>query len=87
MRCQQDITQTIELGTPPIQVFFDSPTVTDNSGSFSLVQASHQSGNTFTAGTTTVTYIYTDGTGNTASCSFQVTIVAGMSIFSYEQAC
>ncbi|XP_063951080.1 mucin-17-like isoform X2 [Lytechinus pictus] len=76
VNCPPDVTQTVELGTPSRQVFFDTPTVSDNSGSFSLVQASHQSGNSFTTGATIVTYTYTDGSGNTASCSFRITINA-----------
>nr|XP_054770575.1 hyalin-like [Lytechinus pictus] len=74
--CPADVTQTVELGTSSRQVFFDVPNVSDNSGSFSLVQASHQSGNSFTTGTTTVTYTYADGSGNTASCSFVINIIA-----------
>nr|XP_054770576.1 hyalin-like [Lytechinus pictus] len=76
VNCPPDVTQTVELGTSSRQVFFDTPTVSDNSGSFSLVQASHQSGNSFTTGATIVTYTYTDGSGNTASCSFRITINA-----------
>ncbi len=36
--------------------------------------STHNSGDTFPLGTTTVTYTATDGAGNTASCSFDVTI-------------
>ncbi|XP_041457583.1 mucin-17-like [Lytechinus variegatus] len=74
--CPPDVTEIVELGTSSTQVSFDTPMVSDNSGIFSLVQASHQPGATFTTGATTVTYTYTDGSGNTASCSFQINIIA-----------
>ena len=54
-----------------------APTVTDNCGGFSVpdLVSTHNPGDVFPVGTTTVTYTATDGAGNTATCSFTVTVV------------
>ena len=78
--CPGDISQTVPFGTPSRQITFAFPTATDNSGSASLVDASHQSGSLFPVGTTTVTYTFTDPTGNQNSCSFTITVTSGMFI-------
>lgn len=57
-------------------VNYDLPTATDicpGTPSLSLI-AGLASGSTFPLGTTTVTYQATDAAGNTASCSFDVTV-------------
>ena len=46
----------------------------DNTGSLS-VTSDIASGSNFSVGETTVTYTTSDGSGNTASCSFTVTII------------
>jgi hypothetical protein len=52
-----------------------TPTVLDNCSGASIVQtAGPSSGSTFPVGATTVTYTATDGAGNTATCSFTVTV-------------
>lgn len=52
-----------------------TPTVSDNCSGASIVQtAGPTSGSTFPVGATTVTYTATDGAGNTATCSFTVTV-------------
>jgi hypothetical protein len=73
--CPTDITVT---GTPcSAVVSWTPPTAQDNCGSPGVV-ASHSPGDTFLAGsTTTVTYTATDACGNTAVCSFDVTVNAG----------
>jgi gliding motility-associated-like protein len=50
------------------------PEVSDNCGPIDL-QSDIASGSTFPIGTTTVTYTATDEGGNTAQCSFDVTVV------------
>ncbi len=50
------------------------PAASDNCGTVTLV-GSHQPGGFFPVGNTTVTYTATDAEGNTASCSFVVTVL------------
>ena len=75
--CPDDITQTVILPITSARVTWQAVTATDNSGVVEFVSSSHNSGDTFTQGTTTVTYSYRDGSGNTASCFFTVTIITG----------
>jgi gliding motility-associated-like protein len=68
----------------------DPGTLTDNCGgtpalSYTQTGATNGSGNgnangTYNAGTTTVVYTATDANGNTATCSFQVVVDAGMPV-------
>src|SRR4029453_8521280 len=51
-----------------------APTASDNCPGVSL-GSNHNPGDTFPVGPTTVTYTATDGAGNTATCSFTVTVV------------
>ncbi len=44
----------------------------DNSGVAPTVVQSHSQGEVFPVGTTDVAYIYSDGSGNTATCVFTV---------------
>ncbi|MDC0710323.1 HYR domain-containing protein [Stigmatella sp. ncwal1] len=55
-------------------VTFAAATASDNCGA-SPVSCSHASGSTFPVGTTPVTCSAQDGSGNTASCGFAVTVV------------
>ena len=56
-------------------VNFALPTTTDNCGIASLNQtAGIASGNLYPVGTTTNTFVVTDNSGNTATCSFDVTV-------------
>lgn len=58
-------------------MFFAEPTSTDNSGVVSLQQRSHAPGSFFMIGATVVTYIFVDAAGNTAECTFTITVVEG----------
>ena len=55
-------------------VTWTEPTATDNSGMTPTVTQSHQPGDSFTVGITQVTYTFTDMAGNSAMCTFSVTI-------------
>ncbi|KAJ8041572.1 Hyalin [Holothuria leucospilota] len=72
--CPDDQTVFIELGTPVGQAFWIPPTATDISGVANLVAQSHSPGNEFPIGSTTVTYLFGDESGNTALCVFVITI-------------
>lgn len=68
----QTVSPTSPAGAP---VTYTPPVGTDNCpGATTARTAGPQSGSTFPIGTTTVTYTVTDASGNTASCSFTVTV-------------
>ena len=71
--CPSAITANAAAGSCNAVVSWTAPTATDNCSGIAVV-ASHNSGDIFPVGTTTVTYTATDASGNTAVCSFDVTI-------------
>ncbi|MFT7611825.1 MAG: gliding motility-associated-like protein [Parvicellaceae bacterium] len=71
--CPLNITQGNDAGTCDAIVTWTVPTFVDNCTGGTMV-STHNSGDTFIAGTTTVTYTATDGVGNTSICSFDVII-------------
>lgn len=74
--CPSNITVTSPIGSCSAVVNF-TPTATDNcSGAVTIVSVP-ASGSTFPLGTTTVTSTATDACGNTASCTFTVTVLDG----------
>ncbi|XP_071824324.1 uncharacterized protein [Apostichopus japonicus] len=74
--CVQDILETVPLESLGTTVFWTEPTATDESGAVSLQQRSHAPGSFFSVGSTTVTYIFVDASGNTADCIFTITVQA-----------
>ncbi|NHF59068.1 HYR domain-containing protein [Flavobacteriaceae bacterium TP-CH-4] len=74
--CPSDITITnTDPGTCGAMVSWTPPTATDNSGIATLTTNNYNSGDEFLPGTTEVIYTATDPNGNTATCSFNVTVV------------
>jgi len=71
--CPADITQDNDAGNCSAVVTWTAPTFFDNSGSYTTVW-SHNSGDVFAVGTTTVTATVTDAAGNSTVCSFDVTV-------------
>ncbi len=71
--CTADITVSNDAGQCDAVVTWTAPTGADNCAGFN-VTSSHNPGDTFPIGTTTVTYTITDAAGLTASCSFDVTV-------------
>lgn len=72
--CPSDITAAEEpAGSGAARVDFNTPGATDNCAVAS-VMCEPSSGSLFEVGTTTVTCTATDESGNTASCSFTVTV-------------
>jgi CSLREA domain-containing protein len=67
------IIQTTNAGNTSVVVNYPLPTASDNCGAVTVV-CSPPSGASFPLGITTVTCTATDGAGNTASCSFTVTV-------------
>jgi|GEM_PF-6422503 len=71
--CPLNIVQSSDPGLCTIAVTWTPPTVTDNVGVTSLT-STHNPGDTFDLGETTVTYTAEDNEGNTSVCTFIVTV-------------
>ena len=77
VNCINDVTTTVTAGSTGTSVSWIEPTATDNSGIVSLTGRTHAPGSFFSVGTTQVTYTFTDGSGNSATCTFNVFVIAG----------
>ena len=75
--CISSIFDTVEIGTSGLVVSWEEPTATDNSGVVTLASRDRFPGSFFVVGTTPVTYRFVDGAGNSALCSFDVTVGEG----------
>lgn len=75
--CPANITQNIDAGTCQAQVTYSLPTVNDNCTNpiTPMLVSGGASGSIFLEGVNTVTYEAEDEYGNTADCSFTVTVV------------
>ena len=73
----EDIQRILELGTQGTTVTWIEPTATDISGIISLTSRSHSPGDLFIAEKTTVIYLFTDGAGNSAICTFCIAVIYG----------
>ena len=73
--CPADIAVDNDLGVCGAFVTFNAPAVDDNCSVASTIQTTGMaSGSTFPVGTTTNTFQVTDASGNSAECSFTVTV-------------
>ncbi|MDN4594492.1 HYR domain-containing protein [Polycladomyces subterraneus] len=72
--CPADVTVPNDPGENGAIVTYPNPTVTDNCPGPIDVSCSPASGSFFPIGTSTVTCTATDAAGNTATCSFTVTV-------------
>ena len=70
----QNISEKAQPGVGTAMVAWTDPSATDNSGFVPNVICHPQSGNNFTIGATVVKCNATDNSGNTAQCSFDVTV-------------
>jgi hypothetical protein len=71
--CPSDINETTDPGQPSANISWSEPTVSDNSGSFSI-DKSHAPLSIFPAGRTEVVYLVTDNSSNLAMCFFNITV-------------
>jgi hypothetical protein len=71
--CPSNIVKNTDPGECDAVVSWSGPTITDNCPGL-VVTSTHNSGDVFPKGTTTVTYTATDESGNTSTCSFTVTV-------------
>ncbi len=72
--CPSNITVDSAAGTCGAVVNFSEPMGTDNCSASTIRTAGVAPGSTFPVGTTTQTYVVTDGSSNSATCSFTVTV-------------
>ena len=71
--CPADITQDSDAGVCEAVVTWAAPTASDNCA-VTTFTSTHDSGDTFPVGSTTVTYTATDAAGNTTTCTFDVIV-------------
>lgn len=71
--CPINIIQNVDLGECGAEVTWTAPTFTDNCVG-ATIASNFSPGDFFPVGTTTVVYTVTDGSGNEATCSFDITI-------------
>ena len=81
--CPESRSYTVPIGTPSTTASWVEPTATDNSNVAPTVDKSHTPGDSFDVGTTIVTYRYSDGAGNLATCSFA--IMGNLFVFFYNE--
>lgn len=75
LTCPSNITESVAAGVASAIVTFSDPTGTDNCPGITVTQtAGLSSGADFPVGTTTNTFEIVDASGNTSSCSFEVTV-------------
>lgn len=74
--CPPDQSLVIELGNELPTVTWQDPFATDLS-EVTVFSQSSQSGTQFRIGTTDVTYNFRDTSGNSAVCSFSITVETG----------
>jgi len=72
--CPADITSNVTFGETGAVVTYDAVTFNENCSATIEQTAGLASGETFPVGTTTNTFVVTDASGNTATCSFDITI-------------
>jgi hypothetical protein len=70
--CPTDITIATDTSYCSTPVSWTAPTASDNCSV--VLSSTHNPGDTFPVGTTTVTYTATDGAGLTDLCSFDITV-------------
>ncbi|XP_071824179.1 uncharacterized protein [Apostichopus japonicus] len=76
LRCPDDITDQVLITMGGGIVQYDAPTAFDESGSVQIINdVIFVPGSFFPLGTTPVTYVFSDPSGNTVECSFSVTLV------------
>ena len=72
-----EISRTVELGTPGVEISWIEPTCSDISGTASISTRSHTPPSFFAVGMAVVSYTCTDMSGNSETCTFPVTVTTG----------
>ena len=66
----------LTAGQTERSVTWQEPTATDNDGATPRVTRTHVPGQSFAPGVHTVSYQFTDQSGNTAVCSFDIIVTS-----------
>ena len=77
LTCSDGIEVTGEPYACAASVIWMPPLATDNCDSITVVSSNFSPGDWFPIGTTIVSYAAIDSSGNTAECSFDVTVIDG----------
>ena len=72
--CPSDVSVVTQPGQCTVPVSWSDPTIAASCVSASFTSNSHNSGDQFPIGCTTVTYVATDNLGNTTNCNFEVCV-------------
>jgi len=73
-----DITMVVNTSNCEATVTWTSPTATDNCTASPVITSSHNSGDNFPVGTTTISYTATDDEGNTVTETFDVIVTSDL---------
>ena len=80
INCPLDIKKSAEFGTTYMPVVWLVPSAIDQLGSVTVTNVSHQPGDQFAVGSTTmISYYFEDESFNQAICYFSVTVTEGLS--------
>ncbi|MFD1096086.1 HYR domain-containing protein, partial [Salegentibacter chungangensis] len=75
IECSTNITTSVAFGESGITVDYETPVFSDNCPDVTIEQTEGlASGSVFPVGSTTNTFVVTDASGNTVTCSFSVTV-------------
>ena len=72
--CTQPVSYQLPFGDTTLQISWVEPRAIDNSGVTPRKIQSHQPGESFPAGTTQISYTFFDDAGNSAACTFSITV-------------
>ena len=75
-----NMNQNTDANSATAAVSWTPPTTTDNSGQAVSLTSTHNPGDLFSIGTTTVTYTATDPYSNEATASFTVTVTGNFQL-------
>ena len=74
MYCPKNIIDAAEFGNGDKCVSWPEPSAIDLSGNVTLSLQNHFSGDVFAIGNSMIRYVFTDSSGNSVACEFNVTI-------------
>jgi len=78
--CPADIELDTVPGASDAQVWWTEPTATDDLSGIDSFTCSHESGDRYPVGTTTVEYVAVDAAGNSSTCSFRIIVRATLAV-------
>lgn len=73
--CPSSLPFSTDSGQSVATAIWTLPMATDNFGVIETITSNYNPGDSLLIGSTMVTYTFTDGSRNNASCSFNVTVI------------